>query len=80
MGTHGLERPPAEEEIRFAIIEAADRVLPMLPPKISEDVASMLDSINIEVLVNERITQADAGARLNSSSNWTGWKPTRSIN
>jgi NADH:ubiquinone reductase (H+-translocating) len=61
MSTHGLERPPTDEEICFTIIEAADRVLPMLPPKISKDVEAVLKAINVEVLLNERITRADAG-------------------
>jgi NADH dehydrogenase len=61
MSTHGLERPPADEEIRFTLIEAADRVLPALPPRISTDVAATLDRIGVQVLVNERITKADAG-------------------
>jgi NADH dehydrogenase len=60
MGTHGLERPPRDEEIRFTIIEAAERVLPMLPPKISEDVTAVLDNIGVGLLLNERITRADA--------------------
>jgi NADH dehydrogenase len=61
MSTHGLERPPTDEEIRFTLIEAADRVLPALPPRISKDVAATLDRIGVQVLVNERITKADAG-------------------
>ncbi len=61
MGTHGLERPPADDEIKFTLIEAADRVLPALPPKISNNVAEVLDRIGVQVLVNECIAQADAG-------------------
>nr|MBA3732319.1 FAD-dependent oxidoreductase [Gammaproteobacteria bacterium] len=44
MGTHALERPPADDEIKFTLIEAADRVLPALPPKISANVAEVLRS------------------------------------
>jgi NADH dehydrogenase len=60
MSTHGLERPPRDEEIRFTIIEAAERVLPMLPPKISEEVAAVLGNIRVELLLKERIIRADA--------------------
>ncbi|MGH8501913.1 MAG: NAD(P)/FAD-dependent oxidoreductase [Gammaproteobacteria bacterium] len=59
MGTHGLERPPADDEIKFTLIEAADRVLPALPPKISVNVVELLNKIGIEVLLNERIVRAD---------------------
>jgi len=59
MGTHGLERPPAEDEIKFTLIEAAERVLPALPPKISANVVEILNKIGVEVLLNERIVRAD---------------------
>jgi NADH dehydrogenase len=60
MGTHGLERPLANDEIKFILIEAADRVLPALPPEISQGVDRILHSIGIEVLLNERIERVDA--------------------
>jgi NADH dehydrogenase len=70
MGTHGLERPPTEEEIRITLIEAADRVLPMLPKKISVSVVETLDKIGVEVLVNERIERVDAGGFFTASGKY----------
>ncbi|MDQ3796243.1 MAG: NAD(P)/FAD-dependent oxidoreductase, partial [Pseudomonadota bacterium] len=70
MGTHGLERPPTEEEIRITLIEAADRVLPMLPEKISVSVVETLDKIGVEVLVNERIERVDAGGFFTASGKY----------
>jgi NADH:ubiquinone reductase (H+-translocating) len=61
MSTHGLERPPTDEEIKFTIIEAAERVLPALPSKVSENVTAVLGAIKVETLTNERIIEADAG-------------------
>ncbi len=61
MGTHALERPPADDEIKFTLIEGADRVLPALPPKISANVAEVLRSIGIELVLGDRIVSADEG-------------------
>src|SRR5699024_5428943 len=58
---HTWDRTVPDEHIRFTLIEAADRVLPALPPKISNNVGALLHSINVDVLLGERIVEADAG-------------------
>jgi NADH:quinone reductase (non-electrogenic) len=58
----GLDRIDAEKHLKITIIEAADRILPGLPKHLSAKVSNQLQSIGIDILSNERITQAtDAG-------------------
>jgi len=54
----GLDQISAENDIKITIIEAADRILPALPPRLSEKTEKALGKINIEVLSNHRITEA----------------------
>ena len=53
----GLENIP-EDEIKIIIIEAADRVLPALPPELSEKTEHALKNINVELLTGNRISEA----------------------
>ncbi len=46
------------DNIKITIIEAADRVLPALPPELSEKTLAALEKINIEVLTGHRIVEA----------------------
>ena len=46
------------DNIKITIIEAADRVLPALPPELSEKTTNALEKINIEVLAGHRIVEA----------------------
>lgn len=55
----GPEQPAPRGRIR--LVEAADRVLPALPERISASVMPLLDRIGVEVLLGERITRADTG-------------------
>ena len=57
---YGLNRIDAEKHVRITIIEAADRILPGLPPRLSSQVDRALRAAGIEILTNERITEATA--------------------
>ncbi len=59
---YGLDNIDAEKDLKITIIEASDRILPGLPPHLSASVASQLNNIGIEILTNERITQATESA------------------
>lgn len=52
---------PREQRGHIHLVEAADRVLPALPERISASVRPLLDRIGVDVLLGERITRADAG-------------------
>ncbi|MFT5132082.1 MAG: NADH dehydrogenase [Gammaproteobacteria bacterium] len=54
----GLDRIDADKHLKITIIEAAERILPGLPERLSDKVHRQLQDIGIEILTNERITQA----------------------
>lgn len=54
----GLDQISTEEDVKITIIEAADRILPALPPRLSEMTVKALNKIHIEVLTSHRITEA----------------------
>ncbi len=56
----GLDNIDAEKHLKITIIEAADRILPGLPQHLSRKVSAELRNIGIDILLNERITEATA--------------------
>lgn len=55
------------QDIKITIIEAADRILPGLPPRLSEATQQELDKLDIRVLSKERVVEATAdGIRCDS--------------
>jgi NADH dehydrogenase len=66
---YGLDRIDPERDIRIVLIEAADRILPGLPERISEAARRLLDRIGIEVHTGAKVTEATAdGVRLADGS------------
>ena len=55
---YGLDRIDAEKHVRISIIEAADRILSGLPPRLSAQVSRELQAAGIEVLTSEKIVEA----------------------
>jgi len=53
----GLEDIP-REDVKITIVEAAERILPRLPPRLSEATEKALNKIDIEILSGHRITEA----------------------
>lgn len=47
-------------DVKFHLIEAADRVLPHLPERISEKSQRLLEQLDIDIHTGERIVRADA--------------------
>jgi NADH:ubiquinone reductase (H+-translocating) len=63
--TYGLDRIAPDRDIRIVLIEAADRVLPGLPERISKAAHRLLDQIGIEVRTGARVTEVGStGLRL----------------
>ena len=58
--TYGLDRIDPERDIRIVLIEAADRILPGLPERISEAARRLLDRMGIEVHTGAKVTQVTA--------------------
>jgi len=53
----GLDDLP-KEEVKITIIEAAERILPALPPDLSEKTQYALNKIDVEVLTEHRVSEA----------------------
>ncbi|MFP4611487.1 MAG: NAD(P)/FAD-dependent oxidoreductase, partial [Thiohalophilus sp.] len=49
-------------DVRITIVEAADRLLPGLPPRLSQATEAELDKLHIAVLKNERVVKVSADA------------------
>ena len=54
----GLDQVKPDTDVKITIVEASDRILPALPPRLSEKVHKALEELNIETCTNERITAA----------------------
>ena len=66
---YGLDRIDPRRDIRIVLIEAADRVLPALPERISEATRRLLDRIGVEVYTGARVTEVTSeGLRLADGS------------
>ncbi len=66
---YGLDRIDPDRDIRIVLIEAADRILPGLPERISEAARRLLDRIGIEVYTAAKVTEVTAdGLRLANGS------------
>ena len=57
---YGLDRISPEKDVKITIIEAADRVLPALPERLSKHTVEALRKLNIEIVTGQRIVQATA--------------------
>jgi NADH dehydrogenase len=56
----GLDRISPERDIKITIIEAAPKVLPALPERLSVAVLGLLKKIKVEVLTGEKVTEVSA--------------------
>ena len=57
---YGLDRIDAERDLRLHLVEAADRVLPGLPPKVSTTAARMLTELGVQVHTGARVAEVMA--------------------
>src|SRR5271168_5407293 len=57
---YGLDRIDPQRDIRIVLTEAADRILPALPERISEATHRLLDKIGVEVHTGAKVTEVTA--------------------
>ncbi len=57
---YGLDRIDPERDLRIVLIEAANRVLPGLPERISEATRRLLDEMGVEVHTSAKVTEVTA--------------------
>ncbi len=53
----GLGRIDPERDIKLSIVEAAPRILPALPERLSKSVLELLQKLKVEVLTGERVME-----------------------
>jgi NADH dehydrogenase len=53
----GLERINPEEDVKLTIVEAAPKILPALPDRLTNAVIKLLEKHKVEVIVGERVTE-----------------------
>jgi NADH:ubiquinone reductase (H+-translocating) len=56
----GLDRIDPEKDIKITLIEAADRIVPQLPERLSEATAKLLRDLDIEIRTKARVTEVRA--------------------
>lgn len=56
----GLDRIDPEKDVSLTIIEAAPRILPAVPERVSKAAAELLRGLNVRVLTGERVTEVAA--------------------
>jgi NADH dehydrogenase len=56
----GLDRINPENDIKITIIEAAPKILPALPERLSVAVLGLLKKLKVEVLTGEKVTEVSA--------------------
>jgi NADH:ubiquinone reductase (H+-translocating) len=56
----GLDRIDPERDIHITLIEAADRILPALPPRISDAATRLLESLRVDIRTNSKVTEVRA--------------------
>ena len=57
---YGMDRIDPEKDVHIVLIEAADRILPALPERISAATKAQLDSLGVEVRVRARVAEVRA--------------------
>lgn len=56
LAAFGLDKIDPSRDIKITIIEAAPRILAQLPERLSDSAMGLLASLNVDVLVNEKVT------------------------
>lgn len=64
---YGFDNIDPEHDIKLNIIEAAPRILPALPERLSDATAKLLEGLKVHVLTHERVTEVRADGVLTAS-------------
>ena len=66
---YGLDRIDPEKDIKISLIEAADRILPALPERLSSSAMKLLEGLGVRVHTGARVAEVtDGGVKLASGS------------
>ncbi len=63
----GLDRIDADKDIKITLVEAAPRIVPALPERLSDSTAKILTDLGVDIRTNSRVTEVTAeGVKLAS--------------
>jgi NADH dehydrogenase len=65
---YGLENIDPERDVKLTLIEAAPRILPVVPKRVSEAAQELLRGLNVRVLTGERVTEVAPDGVLTASA------------
>ncbi len=54
---YGLDRIDTEKDIKITLIEAAPRIVPALPERLSQSTAKILSDLGVDIRTNARVTE-----------------------
>ncbi len=54
---YGLDRIDPDKDLKITLIEASDRVVPALPPRLSEATARLLRKLGVEIRTSSRVAE-----------------------
>jgi NADH dehydrogenase len=66
--TYGLDYLDTRKDVRLTVVEAADRILPLLPEHIAKAATDLLGKLNVQVRTAERVTSVDESGVHTASS------------
>jgi len=67
LAAYGLDKIDADRDVKISIIEASDRLLPALPPQLSNAVELELRKLRVHIYTGERVTEvSDKGVLTHS--------------
>ena len=77
---YGLDKIDPEKDVQLTIIEAATRILPAVPERVSKAAAGLLRDLSVRVLTGERVTEVRPDGVLTASgkripAELTVWPP-----
>jgi NADH dehydrogenase len=55
--SYGLDRIDPEKDMKLILIEAADRILPALPPRLTDAATKLLSKLNVSVRTSARVAE-----------------------
>ena len=64
LSAYGMDHIDPDKSLKLLIVEASDRILPGLPPRLSAAAAERLAELGVEVHTNERIVEVRADGML----------------
>lgn len=64
---YGFDKIDPERDVKLTVIEAAPRILPVLPERLSRATARLLADLKVEILTNERVTEVAPGGVITAS-------------